>query len=1106
MPVEIFSKSEFEAALPSKDGAPLWEYAGLIQGEHAYHIKVTGTNKRIVVRSSVKADGKSALTGKDSIRYWVEYYYKKIDKWCSLGKGQKTRYTTRETNWEGRLVEGLRDCWDLAVEDSKRHGSYKPPSGTVAPQPPQPPAQTLETAVETAEVATKPSAPRRLPLGEQVQIVTKEEATEVVKAQPPAPPVKRDPNPGQKEAIEAPVHAALRCLAGPGSGKTWTLENRVAFLLDHGVKPENLLAVTFSKPMADEMLGRIAARNPSLRGTAAEKQISTIHACCFRILRNEGDQRGVWDKDWMIKKALNPIIEDLWPAADKRPGWKDVYRWIGIAKFKGLTTAEDFDFFEECLGWDQGPKLHEARRRFDQAAANERSCTFPDMLLDVEVRLRQDRSFREKWQAYFKWILIDEGQDTTAQAMRILATLAEPQNQVLIVGDADQLLYRFAGATPEANLYQGFEERYLDKVEGIVEQAKQKAKELLLGSSGPGTVKLTVNYRSTVAIVDACNRLIANNYKDLGGPYEEQYRKTLVPRPGAPEGQPVSYAWFPTIEQESQSVADGIIEHLAQGGEPGDIFVGTRTRAQLGYLEGPLVRAQVPFVNITGGSFWTSKHVADVIAYVRLAYTALNGRGDSGAFKRVCNIASNYMTVSWKKSPQYGEYCNHRFLGRKFLAACRESYESAQYLASNWRFKAGVQDLVSLVQEIQAEIAHAPNVGHIVRYVLDECYIKWLAHEEGTGEAEATEDGKLDDLATVVDVASRFEEVEAFLSHVDEMVRAAQAVKDKDWGEFVVLSTVHRLKGLERPVVYGPGWAEGYDEITKQPRGLLPHTFSLTPPPQKGPLPGGGIGRIEDERCIAFVLISRAKSSVFLSGCAEYRSYHFQPSRFAEELGVVKIPGEEGLDPEGDWTGWTLGDIQEFIEKNPDHPVAEVWTEMLEDGIEDIEDYAEEMGRVLNEYAEQIQDLGEAADHVESTVGTEQAKLIESTVVDEQADGTESTDPQEQAIKEVSTVCPEQAIDNESTEVSEQAVARERTSSPEQAVVKERPSVSEPAVINESTDVVERAIDQVIPDGSEQAKVPERPDVIERAVVEERPVADEQDDPAGRDEIPDEEG
>ena len=838
--IETFTRKQFEQALPThkETSEPLWEYAGLLKGEHVYRIPIPDTNKRIMIRSSVRRNGISADTGDDSIRLWVQYHYRKIDKWIPLGK--LDAWTTRKPGWQDRMTNKLRRLWQLALEDSAEQDRVV--------------AKSLPVNPDTNTKSTPSERQTKMPNTKTSNNENPEPASEqsicILNTQ-------------QLAAIEAPIDACVRILAGPGSGKTLVLEYRYANLLANGAEPADILAVTFSKPMANELLRRILIRSPQAHGTAAEQQICTIHAICYRMLRADGDVRKV-AKDWRIKKTLQRIAEELWPYADDRPGWKEMLAFINTAKNHGLASTDDLKFFNrvhDVNGRNVGRELHEARRRLDDHLRQSSFLTFSDMLLDVEIKLNRDRAFREKWQNRFKWTLVDEGQDTNAQAMRILTTLAEPQNRFFIVGDMDQLLYRFTGATPEANLFEGFEERYPD------------GKLILMG----------INYRSTKVIIETQLRLIRHNYTSYGGPYETKYLKPLEPHQDALQGEPITYNEFDTPDEEARALAGNLVEALANGRQHGDFFIGARTRAQLGYLEGPLVRAKIPFINITGGSFWASKHVADVIAYMRLAHDV----SDDVAFKRVFNIASNWMAVPWRKSPQYGEYCHHRYLGRAFLEACDYGYINIRRAANRRSsFGPGVQDLEDFVLELQAELARAESPAEIIKYIVENCYCKYLRAEEGLAGSDEAENGKLEDLTTVSDVATQFSEVQDFLDYVDEAVRAAEAARDKEWANYVILSTVHRLKGQEREVVYGVGLSEGTNLLSGRPAGLLPHTFSLADPPQLGILPTGGRGRLEDERCVAFVLISRARSEVHLSGVRTYRTAQMETSRFVDEMGL----------------------------------------------------------------------------------------------------------------------------------------------------------------------------------------------------------------------------
>jgi len=444
---------------------------------------------------------------------------------------------------------------------------------------------------------------------------------------------------------------------------------------------------------------------------------------------------------------------------------------------------------------------------------------------------------------------------------------------IMLVGDSDQLLYRFQGANPEF---------MTDEIERHLPDIT--------------TIKLDVNYRSTDTIINACQRLIAHNYSDLGGPYSQEFMKDVSGIKG--EGEDIQYSFYPNVEDESKGCADGILEQLQAGYEPGDFFVGARTRAQLGYLEGALTRAGIKFINIAGGSFWQSKHVADVIAYLRLSHNL-----DPSALQRVYNIPSANHQYAWNDKRgrfKAGDYCPTRYLGREFLAKIGNDFnqiDNVLFGSDGWRYKTKdqdystygptkAQDLQEFVWRLQQCQLEASNQGQIVNVIINDCYEKYLRVTEGLTSTDESENGKLEDLKTVEDIASEYETAEEFLAFVDEMIEAAQNAKDGDWDDYVVISTYHRLKGLERKVVFGLGWCEGYSLLDDMPRGLLPHTFSLVRPPNFGVLPGSGKSPVEDERCIAFVCVSRAKEKVFLSGCETYRDWIMQPSRFIKEMGL----------------------------------------------------------------------------------------------------------------------------------------------------------------------------------------------------------------------------
>ncbi len=428
-----------------------------------------------------------------------------------------------------------------------------------------------------------------------------------------------------------------------------------------------------------------------------------------------------------------------------------------------------------------------------------------------------------------------------------------------MIGDTDQMLMRFAGAKPEI----------LGKeIVGLIPKVE--------------TIKLKINYRSTQEIIEQCQKLIAYNYSNKGGPYNQDIFKEIEPRSDAPKGDKISFSDFDNIEDETQSVTETIDLLLQDTYEPQDIFIGARTKAQLGYLEGALVEAKIPFINICGGSFWNSKHIQDALAYVKLAYD----NSDKEAFKRIYNISSKDFKQPFNtKSNKKGDYNSHRWLAGKglFLRACNDCYsniDQAQNDKNGWRWQPGIEDLGYLIDQISFALADG-GVFRAIQVVIDECYEKWMIDQ---GLLIPGEDGtRLDDLSTMQDIASDFDTTEDFFEYVNKCVKVSEDAKNGDWSEYVILSTIHRLKGLERKVVFGIGWSEGFNK-EDEPVGLLPHTFSLRQPPQFGVLPTNGMGRIEDERCLAYVLVSRAKNLVFLSSIKQYKNNNMYPSQFIKEL------------------------------------------------------------------------------------------------------------------------------------------------------------------------------------------------------------------------------
>ena len=430
-----------------------------------------------------------------------------------------------------------------------------------------------------------------------------------------------------------------------------------------------------------------------------------------------------------------------------------------------------------------------------------------------------------------------------------------------IVGDTRQTLYRFAGAKPEI-------------MQNEIEQLFPDLQ----------TFGLTVNFRSTQNIINFCMSLIRYNYAEKGGKYADRHFLSMIPRPDAPEGEPVGFHFFNDPDEEAEFIASEISQRIKDGRSPGDFFIASRTRAQTAFLEGPFNSAGIPFINITGMSFFDLAHIKDVISYLRVALDP----NDAESFKRVYRKASadNVST----RGRNRGEYVPYRYLGTEFLSAIGGKWANIEEAVQSHnydRWESGIEDLYHMFDLINDSLSKGP--GEAIYTIIERCYRRWLAVDEGLS-SDSTESSKSDELNTLVAIANKFKNPADFLAHIDRAVKAAQDAKSKDWKKYVVVSTIHRLKGLERNIVIAIGLSEGYMTLPnglKMPAGLLPHTFSLINPPQTGAYPTSGKSPIEDERCIAFVAFSRAKEVLIITGPKFYQNKTFVPSRFIQEAGWI---------------------------------------------------------------------------------------------------------------------------------------------------------------------------------------------------------------------------
>lgn len=658
--------------------------------------------------------------------------------------------------------------------------------------------------------------------------------------------------------IESPIERNIVLLATAGAGKTTALVARYQYMIDHGVNPDTIAAIAFNKSMAEEFKSRILGAIPNL-SDRAQNQISTIHAYCFRMLREYGGGTYIMPKAWEEAKLVQEGIDKFWNG--KKPTVKETLNYIDTAKYEYVQEKDTDIFFGNRMSSEYANMLSLVMRYYNKNMRSRNWISFADMLYMVEDKINNDPKFSGFAREKTPYILVDEAQDVNAQALRIFLRVG---TSIVLVGDSDQLLYRFAGANPDILMKDFIEER------------------------SPIVLKLSKNFRSTQKIVDYQRLIIEMNYSEKGGPYDQSLMKNIESTRGD-DGEDVRFAEYENPIDEADATITTIMELMEKGVEPDNIFVAARTRSQLGYLESPLVRNNIPFLNLCGGSFWGQSHIQHIVNYIKLALDTT----DEEAYQSVANIASNEHVWTWGEKA--GEYCGVRFLGREFFKKCPSFGDIQDFLNYNrdsWRYKtkdyfdkksgfnpydeygpSKAEDLLLLVEKIQEFIEFSDSPSSVVEFVFESCYKKYLTDHEGAIELE---DSRLEDIETLTNFAAEYGTLDQFLQAVDEMVEKSQA---ETWDGHVVISTVHRLKGQERSHVFVLGVSEG-DGFNKQPCGLLPHTFSLCDPPQLGVLPPGKGNPLEDERCIFFVGASRAKNVLYLSSVKLYNGKTMRPSRF----------------------------------------------------------------------------------------------------------------------------------------------------------------------------------------------------------------------------------
>src|SRR2546429_1594019 len=575
-----------------------------------------------------------------------------------------------------------------------------------------------------------------------------------------------DLNDAQREAVLA-TEGPLLVVAGAGSGKTRVLTYRVAHLINAvGVKPNEILAITFTNKAAAEMRERL---EHLLGRSARGLWVLTFHAACGRILRREAQRLGyrsnftIYDQADQVR-LVKQCVEEL-ERDPKRFTPRGIHNQISQAKNR-LISPDEYasrvqSFYDQTVA--DVYQLYQ-RRLFASNAVD-----FDDLLMLTVDVLERFPDAREKWQKAFRYILVDEYQDTNHAQYRLLQLLAQPDMNVCAVGDPDQSIFAFRGA--DINNILDFERDF----------------------PGTRTIALEQNYRSTNSILDAANAVISNN--------RERKPKELWSELG--DGDPVRVIEVEDEHAEARFVAAGIVALVEEGYSGDEIAVFYRTNAQSRVLEDVLVRQDIAYQVIGGPRFYERAEIKDAIAYLQ----AIDNPYDAVSLQRIANKPRRGIGDSSLARLQTWADAQGRSLWE-----ATEFAEEAGVGAAPLR---AVQQFRTLMQSLQSGALELP-VSELVERTLERSgYLEGLEAER-TIEAQ----GRLENLQELVGVAREYQEnaEEPSLSHFLQEI-SLYSDQDAMRGEesLVTLMTLHNAKGLEFRAVFMIGMEEG----------IFPHSRSI---------------------------------------------------------------------------------------------------------------------------------------------------------------------------------------------------------------------------------------------------------------------------------------
>ena len=552
----------------------------------------------------------------------------------------------------------------------------------------------------------------------------------------------------------------LLILAGAGSGKTTVLVNRVEHIISsHLATPWQVLAITFTNKAAGELRERLVS---AIGEEANDIWAYTFHSCCSRILRRFGEKIGytnhftIYDTD-DSRRVMKQCQKQL-GIEDKLINHKSILAEISRAK-DSLISPEEYK--QTAQNDFRKSKIAECYELYQAQLKKSDAMDFDDIIFNTVKLLEENEDVRNLYQTQFKYVMVDEYQDTNHAQYVLTSLLADKYKNICVVGDDDQSIYRFRGATIENIL--SFENHY----------------------KGAKVIRLEENYRSTQNILDGANAVISHNKNRKG--------KTLFTRSGS--GDKIVYKTVMSESEESQYIIDEIVKNVNNGMKYSDHAILYRMNAQSRNIEVMLTKSGISYRIIGGHRFFDRKEIKDIVSYLAV----INNPSDNVRLQRIINVP--------KRAIGDTMFANVLEIGAGLGMSAFEVCERADEFQKTSRSASKLMNFTKMIREFQECIENGMGLNDLLQEVLDVTkYLDYLQEEPETYEDRVNNIKELSSMFIKYEEESEDANLSEFLEDVALISDIDSYNEDED---AVVLMTLHSAKGLEFPIVFIPGMEEG---------------------------------------------------------------------------------------------------------------------------------------------------------------------------------------------------------------------------------------------------------------------------------------------------------